>query len=370
MPRHLTSPHAHTTPASSALLPAQPAARPSALDRVLRATTPFVLPQRRLFPPDRALPLRHALPSGPTLRLGRILPLGRALSLALVAVLGLAATTTTTPALARAQTSAALSLAPTTHLHLAAPAEPVDVAHRGASAYAPENTVAAFELADRMGADYFELDVQETKDHELVLMHDTTLSRTTDVERVYPSLSPWRVGDLTLAQIRRLDAGSWSGSRYADEPVPTLDDALTAMADSGLGLLLEVKAPELYPGIERRVADELRRHAAWQAPGRLIVQSFNWESMRTFHRYLPDVAIGLLGTPTTTQLPQLAKFADLINPSYTTFSPAYVRRVHALGMRLLAWTVDSPSTMRRMLSYGVDGIITNRPDVLNEVLSS
>ncbi|QYC43849.1 Glycerophosphoryl diester phosphodiesterase [Nonomuraea coxensis DSM 45129] len=247
---------------------------------------------------------------------------------------------------------------------------PVDVAHRGASAYAPENTVAAFQLAARLGADLFELDVQETKDHELVLMHDTTLSRTTDVEDVYPGLSPWRVGDLTLAQIRRLDAGSWAGPRYAGEPVPTLGDALDAMAGTGMGLLLEVKAPELYPGIERRIADELRRHPAWQAPGLLVVQSFDWRSMRTLHGHLPHVPIGLLGTPPAAELPRLATFADLVNPSYTTLTAAYVERVHALGMRTLAWTVDSPSAMRRMLDHGVDGIITNRPDVLRELLDS
>ncbi|MEZ7131292.1 glycerophosphodiester phosphodiesterase [Nonomuraea sp. AD125B] len=247
---------------------------------------------------------------------------------------------------------------------------PIDIAHRGASAYAPENTIAAFHLADDLGADLFELDVQETKDHELVLMHDTTLSRTTDVEDVYPDLSPWRVGDLTLAQIRRLDAGSWAGSRYAGEPVPTLGDALDAMAGSGMGLLLEVKSPALYPGIERRIADELRRHPAWQAPGLLVVQSFDWQSMRTLHGHLPQVPIGLLGTPPAAELPRLAKFADLINPPHTALTAAYVQRVHALGMRTLAWTVDSPSAMRRLLDQGVDGIITNRPDVLRELLDS
>ncbi|MET7330559.1 glycerophosphodiester phosphodiesterase family protein [Nonomuraea sp. NPDC005650] len=244
----------------------------------------------------------------------------------------------------------------------------LNVAHRGASAYAPENTVAAFELADDQRADMFEFDVQETKDHELVLMHDTTLARTTNVERVYPDLAPWRVGDLTLDQIRKLDAGSWFSDEFEDERVPTLGEALREMSGSGLGLLLEIKAPELYPGIEARVAAELRRHSGWLAPGRLVVQSFSWASMRTFHRLLPDVPIGLLGTPSTADLPGLAKFADQINPPYTSLSASYVRRVHDLGMEVLAWTVDNPDTMRRMLSYRVDGIITNKPDVLDDLL--
>ncbi|MEQ4719997.1 glycerophosphodiester phosphodiesterase family protein [Nonomuraea sp. B19D2] len=245
-----------------------------------------------------------------------------------------------------------------------------NVAHRGASAYAPENTIAAFELADKQRADMFELDVQETKDHQLVLMHDTTLTRTTDAERVFPDLAPWRVGDLTLDQIRQLDAGSWFSGKYEDEKVPTLGETLREMSGSGMGVLLEIKKPELYPGIEARVAAELRRHSGWLAPGRLVVQSFSWQSMRTFHRLLPDVPIGLLGTPSTAELPGLAKFADQINPPYTSLTSSYVRRVHALGMQVLAWTVDDPDSMRRMLAYKVDGIITNRPDVLDDLLSS
>ncbi|MFD1934830.1 MULTISPECIES: glycerophosphodiester phosphodiesterase [Nonomuraea] len=239
------------------------------------------------------------------------------------------------------------------------------VAHRGASAHAPENTIAAFELADDQGADMFELDVQETSDHELVLMHDTTLARTTDVERVFPGRAPWRVGDFTLAEIRRLDAGSWFAGRFSGERVPTLGQALREMNGSGLGLLLEVKAPHLYPGIESRVADELRRNGSWS--GRLVVQSFDWGSMRTFHRVMPQVQVGLLGTPRTGRLAELATFADQINPPYGGLTAGYVRRVHGEGMEVFTWTVDDPDAMRRMITYGVDGIITNKPDVLGEV---
>ncbi|MFC5835562.1 glycerophosphodiester phosphodiesterase [Nonomuraea insulae] len=244
------------------------------------------------------------------------------------------------------------------------------VAHRGASAYAPENTIAAFELAASQGADMFELDVQETKDHQLVLMHDTTLARTTDAEQVFPTLSPWNVRDLTLSQIRKLDAGSWRSGEYKGEPVPTLDETLSAMSGSELGLLLEVKDPALYPGIESRIAGELRRHSSWLAPGRVVVQSFDWGSMRRFDRVLPQVPIGLLGTPTTAELPGLAKFADQVNPPYTTLTAAYVQRAHSLGMNVFAWTVDDPDAMLRMLTYRVDGIITNKPDVLRDVLST
>lgn len=246
------------------------------------------------------------------------------------------------------------------------------VAHRGASAYAPENTIAAFRLARKQRADMFELDVQETKDHKLVVLHDTTLGRTTNVESVYPGKGPWKVSSFTLAQVRRLDAGSWFGKRFKGERIPTLGEALRAMNGAGIGLLLEIKSPSLYPGIERRIAAELRRNPAWLRPDprerRLAVQSFDWNSVRRFHGVLPAVPTGLLGTPKTSELKGLARFADQINPTHTTLTAAYVKRVHALGMDAFTWTVDDPAAMRRALRLGVDGVISNKPDVLRRVV--
>jgi len=243
---------------------------------------------------------------------------------------------------------------------LPAAADPpiVVVAHRGASAYAPENTVAALRLAAWLGADMVELDVQQTRDRELVLMHDPTLARTTDAEHVFPGRSPWRVADFTLAEIRRLDAGSWFGDR--SEPVPTLGEALRAMAGTGLGLLLEVKTPHLYPGIESRTATELRR---WWGGRPVVVQSFDRNAMRRFAATMPGVPIGLLGTPAMGELAALARFADQVNPPYETVTGDYIRRLHAFGLEVFTWTVNDVPTLRRLVSQGVDGVITDRPDL-------
>ncbi|MBC6462750.1 glycerophosphodiester phosphodiesterase [Actinomadura sp. HBU206391] len=243
----------------------------------------------------------------------------------------------------------------------------LDVAHRGASAQAPENTMAAFRAARDRGADVLELDVQETKDHKLVVMHDTTLGRTTNAERIFPGKSPWRVRDLTLAQIRKLDAGSWYGSAYKGQRVPTLARTLRDMQDSGMDLLLEVKSPSLYPGIGDRVADELRRHGNWLNKDRVIVQSFDWPFVREFHKRLPNVPTGLLGTPPTSDLAAAAKYADYINPPHKDVTPGYVRKVHKRGMKVIPWTVNDAPTMRRLIRNGADGIITNRPGTLREV---
>ncbi|WP_248959982.1 glycerophosphodiester phosphodiesterase [Sphaerisporangium perillae] len=243
-----------------------------------------------------------------------------------------------------------------------------NVAHRGASAQAPENTIAAFKLAEQQHADMFELDIRETKDHQLVVMHDKTLTRTTNVARVFPDRAPWRVGDLTLAEIQKLDAGSWFARKYSGERVPTLAETLRAMDGSRLGLLLEIKSPRLSPGIEARVARELRQNPSWLRPGRLVVQSFNWDSMRKFHQEIPEVPIGLLGTPTPAQIPELAGFASHIDTPYKRLTSEYIQGVHRHHMKVFAYTVDDPDIMRRLISDRVDGVITNRPNVIHALV--
>jgi glycerophosphoryl diester phosphodiesterase len=249
----------------------------------------------------------------------------------------------------------------------------LNTAHRGASAYAPENTLAAFRLGIAQRADWIESDVQRTKDGALVLMHDTTLSRTTNVEELFPDRAPWRVADFTLAEIRQLDAGSWSGAEFAGEPVPTLAEMVDLVRRSRSGILMEIKHPELYPGIEAEVAAVFDSFPGYVtsavAAGRLAVQSFDWESMRRYRAAQPRVPVGLLGTPAIAELPRLA-WADQINPNHRTFDAAYVDRVHALGMEVHTWTVDNPADMHAALDRGVDGVITNKPDVLNAVLAA
>jgi glycerophosphoryl diester phosphodiesterase len=245
-------------------------------------------------------------------------------------------------------------------------------AHRGASADAPENTLAAFRLGIAQRADWIESDVQRSKDGALVLMHDTTLSRTTDVEELFPGRAPWRVSDFTLAEIKQLDAGSWKGPEFAGEPVPTMAEMVELVRPSRAGILMEIKVPELYPGIEADVADEFESFPGYVtsavAAGRLTVQGFNWESMRTYHRLQPQVPVGLLGTPPVAQLPDLT-WADQINPHWGSYDKAYVDRVHAVGMEVHTWTVDDPAVMHTVLDRGVDGVITNKPYLLNTVLA-
>jgi glycerophosphoryl diester phosphodiesterase len=252
---------------------------------------------------------------------------------------------------------------------------PVTVAHRGASGYAPENTLAAVRKADKLGFDWVENDVQRTKDGELVVMHDTTLSRTTNVESLYPNRSPWKISDFTAAEIARLDAGSWFSDDYKGEKVPTLEQYLKHINKSGQKLLLEHKAPELYPGIELQTLRELRSEG-WtdrsHLSNKLVIQSFNANSIRTTHTLNSGVKTGFLGNPKVSELDTYAQFADQINPTHSAVTKDYVNAVHdrkgARGkqMEVFTWTVNDASTARSVAAAGVDGIISNFPDVVRD----
>ncbi|MGA5837941.1 glycerophosphodiester phosphodiesterase [Streptomyces pseudogriseolus] len=269
-----------------------------------------------------------------------------------------------------------LPLSPAGAAEGAAPAPEV-VAHRGASGYAPENTLAAVDKAAALGTEWVENDVQRTKDGELVIVHDDSLQRTTDVEEVFPDRAPWKVKDFTAAEIARLDAGSWFDPAYAGARVPTLEQFVRRIDQHRQKLLLEIKNPQLYPGIERDILKVLANEG-WldraHVRQRLIVQSFGADSVRTVHQLAPAVKTGFLGTPPVADLPTYAAFTDQINPSYASLTADYVTAVHAFkgvhGKRLetFTWTVNDAAAARRVAGYGVDGIITNNPDVVRDAV--
>ncbi len=223
-----------------------------------------------------------------------------------------------------------------------------------------------------------ENDVQRTRDGALVVVHDTTLARTTDVRQRYPGRAPWKVADFSLAEIERLDAGGWFAPRYRGERIPTLDRYLHRLDHNHQRLLLEIKAPEHYPGIERQIAAELRR-CGWldrrHTEGRLVVQSFSAASVQTFHRLRPEVTTGFLGAPAPAELRSYARFADQINPGHNRLNASWVRAVHAVkgphGRRLeiSAWTVDDPRRAVALAHLGVDRVISNAPHLVAAALA-
>ncbi|MEH7112926.1 glycerophosphodiester phosphodiesterase family protein [Neobacillus niacini] len=235
------------------------------------------------------------------------------------------------------------------------------VAHRGATGYAPENTIAAFDKGVEMKADYIEIDVQRSKDGELVIIHDNNVDRTTD--------GTGYVKDLTFEQIRSLDAGSWKAEQFKGEKIPTLDEILDRY-HGRTGILIELKSPELYPGIEEQVAQKLiERNLDKPQNEKIIIQSFNFESMKLTNSLLPKVPIGVLTSNrahTTEQaLQEFSAYADYFNPSYGIVTEELVNQVHALGMKIQSWTVRSHEAAQFLLDMNVDGIITDYPDYVD-----
>ncbi|WP_299536766.1 glycerophosphodiester phosphodiesterase family protein [uncultured Streptomyces sp.] len=252
---------------------------------------------------------------------------------------------------------------------------PVVYAHRGASGYAPENTLAAVDAADDLGIAWVENDVQFSKDGVLVVVHDTDLARTTDVEQLFPGRTSYAVKDFTAAEIAKLDAGSWFGQEFAGARIPTLTQYLRKVERNHQKLLLEIKSPEIYPGIEKETLRILREEG-WldrdHVKNKLVIQSFGADSVKKVHQLRPDVVTGFLGNPAVADLPAYAKFTDQINPYFSAATADYVAAVHRLKgahgkkLRVNTWTVNDAASAAAVDAAGVDGIITNFPDVVRE----
>lgn len=233
------------------------------------------------------------------------------------------------------------------------------LAHRGASAYAPENTLAAFRLAIEQRADWLEMDVQQTKDGRLVVFHDLRVERTTN--------GFGALRDLTLEQVQQLDAGGWYGSQFAGERVPTFEEVVALARETGIRIFPEVKDPRLYPGIEERVAAVITANGYEQST---IVQSFDMTSLERLRAANPRLKLAALYTAASPLRGDPPAGVTVVGPPWELVSidPTLVRDAHAGGRQVVVWSVDSPAPIRALLDARVDGIITSRPDVVRAIL--
>jgi glycerophosphoryl diester phosphodiesterase len=275
------------------------------------------------------------------------------------------------------------------------------VAHRGASAYAPEHTLAAYELAIDQGADFIEPDLQITRDGVLVALHDFTLERTTDVQVRFPNRfrempagdstrRVWPVADFTLEEVKSLDAGSWFGEEFAGAKVPTFSEVIQ-LARGRAGLYPETKAPSTHADLgfamERLVVEELRQHGLEHAGADpstpVVIQSFSDESLRLLRtEYNSDLPMTfLLGGGGTGEwlsdsgLARVREFATGIGPARRLLDedPTLVTRAQAAGLTVTPYTFGtsagvSPEELRKQMTHalcalGVDGLFTNNPDL-------
>jgi glycerophosphoryl diester phosphodiesterase len=232
------------------------------------------------------------------------------------------------------------------------------IGHRGAAGLAPENTVAGIHAARAHGACWVELDVRLTRDGRPVLLHDETLERTTD--------GRGRVARTPLAAVRKLDAGRWFGDAFAGVRVPSLDEAIAALAQCRLGAVFEIKTSDADAArCGHVIAEAIVRGwpASQPAP---ILSSFDEAALIAAARAQPRLVRALLvdGLPADWRRRLRATGASAVHMAADRASPPVVRSVGAAGVRVRCYIVNDPGAAERLFAMGVSGVFTDRPDRL------
>jgi glycerophosphoryl diester phosphodiesterase len=236
------------------------------------------------------------------------------------------------------------------------------IAHRGASAAAPENTLSAIREAAAEGASWIEVDVKLSRDSACILMHDDLLRRTTN--------GRGEVAQYDLDELKRLDAGSWFAKRYAGEPVPTLVEAIALCTELGLDMNIEIKpCPGRQHETAIRLVETLRAHWPEGRPWPLL-SSFAVASLEEARLHAPEIPRGLLiGRPTRRALDMLARLeCATLHCDAKRASKDLVRTMQQSGRPLLCYTVNDPVRARRLLDLGVASIITDQPAAMRAAI--
>lgn len=246
----------------------------------------------------------------------------------------------------------------------------VNVAHRGASGYAPEHTLVSYAMGEKLHGDYIEIDLQMTKDGQLIAMHDESVNRTTNGDGL--------VKDMTLNQIKQLDAGSWFNEAYPTyaKPeyrglkVPTLEEVFKKFGKNKK-YYIETKSPDVYPGMEKELLRLINKYKVNKKF--LLVQSFSPESLKEMHKL--DSSIKLIqlisykenAVITDDQIATVKEYAVGLGPNHTYLNKEYVQKVVSSGLALHPYTVNDKVRMKTLIDWGVTGMFTNFPDLLHQV---
>lgn len=256
---------------------------------------------------------------------------------------------------------------------LLASKRPLVIAHRGYSAMAPENTLPAFERGVMSGADMVELDYHHTKDGAMVVLHDYTLDRTTDATQRW-SRAQIKVADTTLSELRQLDAGRWFKQPQTGVSLPTLSEALDVI-QRGSVTLIERKAGDAATCVkllqERRLMNQV------------VVQAFDWDYLRDFHKLEPRQVLGALGPPSQRRGKKLTDAEKFLSPEWLDeirelgaraavwnkqVDASAIKAAHDRGLKVWIYTINDQPTAQRLLAMGVDGIITDNPSIIWKAL--
>jgi glycerophosphoryl diester phosphodiesterase len=241
---------------------------------------------------------------------------------------------------------------------------PTIFAHRGASAHAPENTLAAFELALQQGADAIELDVKLCADNEVIVLHDQTVDRTTD--------GTGDVRQLSLAELKTLDAGSHFDFAFRGESIPTLAEVFEIVGKRTFINIELTNYASMLDALPVKVARLVERY---KVQGRVMFSSFNPLALIQAHRLLPDIPYGLLAQPgksgalARSWLGRLTGYHAL-HPEFSDVTRSLVEGCHRRSKRVHVYTVNQEAEMRRLFGLNVDGIFTDDPVLARRILTA
>ena len=250
------------------------------------------------------------------------------------------------------------------HLMLNELPSPLILCHRGAKNYAPENTLSAFKIALELGADGFELDTQLTSDGHIVVFHDNTVDRTTN--------GHGKLSKLTLAELRELDAGSSFSEKFRGEKIPTLDEVFEIL---GKRAFIDVELKNFstpFDNLAEKVCEVVRRHTMQK---NVLFSSFLPWNLWKAARILPEVPCGLI-TAKDWRGVLVRSFGfyfgnyDALHPFLGSVTPQQVHRVHKLKRKINVWVVNKENDIRRLYSWGVDGILTDEPQLALRITRS
>lgn len=242
------------------------------------------------------------------------------------------------------------------------------ITHRGANRYAPQNTIPAFERAVEIGTDGFETDVHITKDGHVVLCHNYTIDETSDGKGL--------ISQMTLDELKSYDFGSYFSKSFTGTKIPTLDEFLTFVKDTGIKVLnIEIKSPkENETAIVRETIRLAKEHGLFEE---LLISSFDPKLLIEAKQIDPKCKTGLLYAPNHANFYsivwRIVPYAksigcDAIHPPFVATTDSLVKRAHRAGLMVNPWTVDNDRIIQRLIGFGVDGIITNFPDVVGGML--
>lgn len=248
----------------------------------------------------------------------------------------------------------------------------VSIAHRGASGYAPEHTFYAYDKSHKeLNADYIELDLQMTKDGNLIAMHDEDVERTTGHKG--------RVEDYTTKELKQMDVGSWFNKKhpkyakkeYKGAQTPTLEEILDRYGDNA-NYYIETKSPDVYPGMEERLLHSLKKYNLLSDQklnkGQVVIQSFSQESLlkvANMNNQIPLVQLvdkDKLSTFTPEDLKFISSYAVGVGPDYSDLDKQMVQNLHNYNLKVHPYTVNTEKDMQQMLNIGVDGVFSNYID--------